>query len=134
MQAFKLHFKKQLVTHVMACIDSCSSASEVSTGVTVLNVVTWIDKAWKAFTKFFHACGFQWLHDSNIPADSKIDKISSGVEAVQDLLGIAAASGMEMAMDVEEYMRFKREMPTEIIMDWELELVEQYKKYSSKCF
>ena len=28
-----------------ACIDSCSSASEVSTGVTVLNVVTWIDKA-----------------------------------------------------------------------------------------
>ena len=31
MQAFKLHFKKQLVTHVMACIDSCSSASEVST-------------------------------------------------------------------------------------------------------
>ena len=85
-------------------------------------------------TKCFHACGFPWLHDSDIPADSKIDKISSGVEAVQNFLSIAAASGMEVAMDVEEYMRFEREIPTENIMDWEIELVEQYEKYSSKYF
>ena len=84
--------------------------------------------------KYFHACGFPWLHDSDIPADSKIDQISSGVEAVQDLLGIAAASGMEVAIDVEEYMRFEREMPTENIMNWDIELVEQYEEYSSKYF
>ena len=34
----------------MAHIDSCTSASEVSSGVIVLNAVTWIDKARKAVT------------------------------------------------------------------------------------
>ena len=47
----------------------------------------------------------------------KLVKLPCGVEAVQDRLSIAAASGMEVAMDVEEYMRFEREMPTENIID-----------------
>ena len=132
-QAFKLHFRKQLLTHVVARIDSCSSASEVSKGVTVLNAVTWIDKAWKTvepitITKCFHACGFPWLHESDIQADTEIDEISSGVETMQDLLSSAAASGMEVAMDVNNYMRFERDMPMENNTDWEKDLVEQYKE------
>ena len=87
----------------MALIDSCFSASEVSTDVTVLNAMTWIDKAWKTvepmtITKCFHACGFPWLHESDIQTDSKIDEISSGVKAVQDLLSSAAVNGMEVAI------------------------------------
>ena len=62
-QAFRLHYRKQLLTHVMARIDGCSSASEVSKGVTVLKAITWIDKAWKTvepmtITKCFLACIF----------------------------------------------------------------------------
>ena len=39
-QAFELHFREQLLTHFVARFDSCSSASEVSKAVTVLNDVT----------------------------------------------------------------------------------------------
>ena len=133
-QAFKLHFRKQLLTHVIARIDSCSTASEVSKGVTVLNAITWIDKAWTAvqpltIAKCFRACGFPWLHESDeSDEDTEIEEISSGVEVVQDLLSRAASSGMELAMDAEEYTRFERSMPTENIDDWERELVEQYKE------
>ena len=77
-QAFKLHFPKQLLTHVMTRIDSCSSASEISKHVTVLNAITWIDKAWKAvepvtITKCFHACGFPMLNESDIRVDPGIN-------------------------------------------------------------
>ena len=45
---------------------------------------------------------------------------------MQYLLSSAAATGMEVAMDVNEYMRFERDMPTENNTDWVKELVEQY--------
>ena len=108
-QAFKLLLRSNIYNPHHGSLDSCSSGSEVSRGATVLNAVSWIDKAWKAvepmtIRKCYHACGLP-LHESYIQADSKIDEISSGVETVQDLLSIAAAaaSGMEVAMDVEEY-------------------------------
>ena len=95
----------------------------------MLNAITWIDKAWTAvqpltIAKCFRACGFPWLHESDesdeSDEDTEIEEISSGVEVVQDLLS-RASSGMELAMDAEEYTRFERSMPTENIDDWERE-------------
>ena len=54
---FKLHFKKQLLTHVMAHIDSCS--------VIVLNAVTWIDKAQKVVNPVFYILTVYLLNSCN---------------------------------------------------------------------
>ena len=121
-QAFKLHYQKHLLTHVMTCLDSFSSAIEISRHVTVLNTITWINKAWKAvepitIAKSFHACGFPMLNESNIQVGPDSNEISSSVLTVQELLRSAAANKMEVAMDADEYTSFERDMPTENTMD-----------------
>ena len=133
-QMFKLHFRKQLLTHVIVRIDGCSSATEVTKSVTVLNAITWIDKAWKAVqpmtvTKCFLACGFPQLPESDSQADDgELHEITHGIEDVQDLLTSATTSGMEVVMDAREYIQFDKDIPTENPTDWEKDIVEHYKE------
>ena len=133
-KTFKLHFRKQLSTHVIARIDSCSSATEVTKSVTVLNAITWIDKAWKevqpmTIAKCFHACGFPQLPGSDTQADDgELREITRGIKDLQDLLTSATASGMEVVMDAGEYVQFDKDIPTENPTDWEKDLVEHYKE------
>ena len=44
---FKVHYKKLLLHYVVAKIDECSKASEVTKKITVLQAIRWIGEAWK---------------------------------------------------------------------------------------
>ena len=44
---FKVHYKKLLLHYVVAKIDGCSKASEVTKKITILQAIRWISEAWK---------------------------------------------------------------------------------------
>ena len=62
---FKVLFHKHLLSHVVARMDSCNSATELSKQVNVLHVINWIVQSWKSVSaetikKCFAHCGFKW--------------------------------------------------------------------------
>jgi hypothetical protein len=61
-RAFKAHYRKQLVQHLIANADSANSVDDIS--ITALDAVWWIDGAWRALTETtiqntFKAAGFR---------------------------------------------------------------------------
>jgi len=49
---FKVHYKKLLLHYVVAKIDECSKASEVTKKITVLQAIRWIGEAWKKVSPY----------------------------------------------------------------------------------
>ena len=126
---FKLHFRKQLLKHVVARIDSCTSATELTKQLNVLHAVNWIARSWHTvpattITKCFTACGFQWPGYTQPSEDSCED-----VQAeLCELNGTASSLGMSVDMDVEEYVVAESGVPTESIEGWEEALVQEYRE------
>ena len=61
-QNFKVHYRKLLMTFVLAKIETCSSASELLKSVNVLHAIRWVGEAWKNVKvitnkKCFRKCG-----------------------------------------------------------------------------
>ena len=47
-QNFKTYYRKYLFRYVVAKIEECTSASEVTKSLTILNAIRWVAEAWKA--------------------------------------------------------------------------------------
>ena len=45
-QNFKVHYRRLLLRYVLASIDTCSSASEVTGSINLLTAIRWISQAW----------------------------------------------------------------------------------------
>ena len=79
-KAFKMHFRKRLLNHVVSCMDECSSASELSKQVNVLHAVNWIASSWRdlepsTIMKCFAHCGFTWSNIQLPEADDPVDTL-----------------------------------------------------------
>ena len=48
---FKVHYRKLLMTFILAKIEKCSSASEVLQSVNVLHAIRWVADAWKSVSE-----------------------------------------------------------------------------------
>ena len=82
--AFKMHFQKRLLNHVISRMDECSSASELSKQVNVLHAVNWIASSWRdlepsTITKCFAHCGFTWGNIQLPEADDPVETLRATV-------------------------------------------------------
>lgn len=62
-QTFKLHYRKQLMERLLISAESCKSASEFTSRISILDAVRWIRQAWDevnltTIQKCFQRCGF----------------------------------------------------------------------------
>ena len=53
----KVHYRQFLLCYILASIQTCTSASEVTGTITILNAIQWISKIWKAVKpETIHKC------------------------------------------------------------------------------
>jgi hypothetical protein len=79
-QAFKSRYRKQLMIHLLAKMDSKLSASQLAKSITVLDAIYWIDNAWadtkpSTITSCFKACGFVNIENDTAPEEDTEDDL-----------------------------------------------------------
>jgi hypothetical protein len=113
-QNVKLQYRKALMRNVIFMIDSVTTASEVSSSVTMLNAIRWLDQAWSlvhptTIQKCFIRCGFRFT-DADIPDEEPFDD-SAPTEVTSLLDGVSW----------KDYINCDSEVATQDILgnDWE---------------
>ena len=110
-KTFKMYFRKRLLHHVVSRMDECSSATELSKQVNVLQAVTWIASAWRevpssTIAKCFSHCGFNGAQVQEMSSDT-------AESTIQQLLDTASGAGMQVDMSGSEYLTSDEHIPTE---------------------
>ena len=127
---FKMHFRKLLLQHIVARIDSCASATELTKQLNVLHAVNWIARSWDSvsattISSCSARCGLQW---NDPPADLSSDETYTVEGEVQDLLETANSLGMPVDLSAEEYVSAEKNVPIESSDGWEDQLLEEFRQ------
>ena len=107
-KTFKVLFCKHLLSHILARMDSCNSATELSKQVNLLHALNWIVQCWRSISpetveKCFTHCGFKWAEVEQ--GDSLFQELAE--EELQSMMDTAAALGMETGVTSDDYVNFE---------------------------
>ena len=127
-KTFKVLFRKHLLSHILARMDSCNSATELSKQVNVLHALNWIVQSWRSISpekvkKCFTRCGFKWAEVEQ--GDSLFQELAK--EELQSMMDTAATLGMETGVTSDDYVNFEDGIQTESLEGWEEDLLEEFR-------
>ena len=128
-KTFKVLFRKHLLSHILARMDSCNSATELSKQVNVLHALNWIVQSWRSISpetvqKCFTRCGFKWAEEVE-QEDSHFQEIAE--EELQSMMDTAATLGMGTGVTSDDYINFEDGIQTESLEGWEEDLLEEFR-------
>ena len=98
---FKVHYRRYLLSYILASIETCISASEVAKTITILDAIRWISKAWRdvkpeTISKCFRRAGVtpSAIAVGSSDLDDPFDDIDL-IEGMNDLISDVMGTGSE---------------------------------------
>ena len=133
-KSFKSHYRKELLTTLLAKMDTCESSSELSKQINVLDAIKWSHKAWSAvsaetITNCFRKAGF--TDGSSGSATGELDDIPQGLDELVRSAGEAASIN---PVSTEEFLNIDADAPTCELDDgdWEQEIITKVRPRSGE--
>ncbi|XP_046556879.1 tigger transposable element-derived protein 6-like [Haliotis rubra] len=122
-RAFKHRYRKFLMKSLISRIDTCSSVTELSKNINVLDAVHWIHKSWQdttslAILKCLSACGLSTCALDSVESDNEEDDIP---------LVVLVTNMTSSACKVEEFVNCDCDILTEDpeSIDWEAGILKK---------
>lgn len=127
-QTVKIHYRKKLLRHILSKMDECSTATEISKTVTVLDAILWIKSVWDALSSYtiercFAKCGFSVSVEAIMPeSDENEQDVHPSMEPLLN------------GMTLEEYANMDHSLETSNVFsgpDWEKDVLQRGKSATS---